>query len=156
LFVSSAALAQNPEQKTERMDKRAMVKRQEMKRDFKHDSFFTEEQKEAVKKIRLETTKEVKPLKNKLRELQAHQQTLATADNADMKAIYKNIDKMSDVKAKMAKIMAKQQQDVRSLLTEEQRLKIDQRKGHMQRGERPFMRNRMENGNRRPAFGKGA
>jgi Spy/CpxP family protein refolding chaperone len=155
LFVSSAAYAQSPAQRNGKMDRRAMMKRQEMQKDFSRDSFLTDEQKEAVKKIRLETAKEVKPLKNELHELQAHQQTLATADNADMKAIYKNIDKMSEVKAEMAKILAKQQQEVRSLLTEEQQLKMDQRKDHMQRGERPFMRNRMGNGNR-PAFGNGA
>jgi Spy/CpxP family protein refolding chaperone len=108
-----------------------------------------------MKKIRLETAKEVKPLKNELRELQAHQQSLVTADNADMKAIYKNIDKMSDVKTNLAKIMAKQTQEVRSLLTDEQRLKMDQMRSHMQRNERPFIRTRMESRDM-PAFGKGA
>lgn len=155
LFVSSVTMAQNPEQKNRRIDQNDMMKRQEMRQDFGRDLALTDEQKEAMKKIRLETAKEVKPLKNELRELQAHQQTLATADNADMKAIYKNIDKMAEVKTKMEKIRAKQRQDIRSLLTEEQRLKMDQRIDHMPRGERPFMRDRMEN-HGRPAFGNGA
>lgn len=155
LFISSAALAQRPAQKKERTDNRSMVEKQEMKRDFRHYSFLTDEQKEAVKKIRMETAKEIIPLKNELNELQAHQQTLATSDNVDMKAIYKNIDKMSEVKAKMAKIRAKQQQEIRSLLTEEQLLKMDQRRSHIQRGERPFARNRLESRNRH-TFGNGA
>ncbi|HKI89529.1 MAG TPA: Spy/CpxP family protein refolding chaperone [Draconibacterium sp.] len=155
LFVSSAGLAQNPVQRNGRMDRRAMVNKQKMRQNFNRDSFLTDEQKEAVKKIKMETAKEMKPLKNQLRELQAHQQTLATADNADLKAIYKNIDKMSEVKAEMAKIMAKQRLEFRSLLTEEQRLKMDQRGDRMHRGERSFIRNRLENRNR-PGFGNGA
>ena len=156
LFISSAAMAQNPvQQRNNRMNQRHMLNRQEMRHGFGQNLGLTDEQKEAMKKIRMETAKEVKPLKDELRELEAHQQTLATADNADLKAIYKNIDRMGDVKTKMAKIMAKQRQDVRSLLTEEQRLKMDHMRAHMQRGERSFMRNRMENRDR-PAFGKGA
>lgn len=155
LFVSSATMAQNPTQKNRRMEQRPMMKRQEMRQHFGQNLGLTDEQKEAMKKIRLETAKEVKPLKDQLRELQAHQQTLATSENADMKAIYKNIDKMSGVKAEIAKIIAKQRQEVRSLLTDEQRLKMDERMDHLQRGERPMMRNRMEN-HHSPAFGRGA
>lgn len=155
LFVSAAAFAQNPTKENQRPGQKSMEMRQAERQHFRANSFLTDEQKEAVKKIRMETAKEVKPLKNQLRELQAHQQTLATAENADMKAIYKNIDKMSGVKAEIAKIMAKQRQEVRSLLTDEQRLKMDQRMDRRQRGERPFIRNRMENHNR-PAFGRGA
>ncbi|HKI89074.1 MAG TPA: Spy/CpxP family protein refolding chaperone [Draconibacterium sp.] len=155
LFASSAAFAQNPLQRNRRMDRRAMLHRQEMRQNFNRDSFLTDDQKEAMKKIRMETAKEIKPLKNQLRELQAHQQTLATADNADLKAIYKNIDKMSEVKTEMAKILAKQRLDFRSLLTDEQRLKMDQRRDRIRRGERPFMKNRMENRNK-PGYGNGA
>lgn len=154
LFASSTIIAQNPAQRNGRMNQRPMLHRQEMRQNFNRDSFLTDEQKEAAKKIRLEMAKELKPLKNQLHELHAHQQTLATADNADLKAIDKNIDKMSEVKAEMAKIMAKHRLEFRSLLTDEQRLKMDQRRDQMHRKRRPFMRNRMEN--HRPGFGKGA
>ena len=159
LFVSSVAMAQNPEQKNDRMDQRPMMARQEFRQDFDRDLALSDEQKEAVKKIRMETVREVKPLRDELRELEAHQQTLETADNADMKAIYKNIDKISEAKTKMAKIMAKQKQEVRSLLTEEQKLKMDQKRDNMRQGERPFMKDRMENrmeNRERPPFGEGA
>jgi Spy/CpxP family protein refolding chaperone len=64
----------------------------------------------------------------------AHQRTLTTADNADLKAINKNIDKMAEIKAEMAKIMAKQHQAFRSQLSEEQLIKFDNRKKGMHPG----------------------
>lgn len=136
-FISSALVAQpNKLQKERGVDsqrKEMMAKRLERgKREFQN--FFTQEQKEQVKQLRLETAKKVKPLKNELRELMAHQQTLTTADKADLKAINKNIDKMSDIKADIAKIVAAQHQEIRSLLTEEQLIEFDSMKG--KRGQR--------------------
>ena len=64
---------------------------------------------ETIKKIRLETGKEVKPLQNKLNEMEARQHTLTTADKTDMNAINKNIEEMGKIKIEIAKIQAKQQ-----------------------------------------------
>jgi|GEM_PF-709736 len=116
-------------------------KRMEMKQGQKHnkmcfDKFFTEEQKEQIKAIRLKNRKQLKPLRDEVRELEAHQQTLVTADTPDMKAIYQNIDKISTAKNKIQKIRAKQHQEIRALLTEEQRMKFDEMK------ERPMMKGR--------------
>jgi len=130
LVASSAAWAQkhgerqqNPEQR-ERMDRREMMAE-------RMDDFFTEEQMEQVKAIRLETAKEIQPLRNQLNELEARRQTLSTANKPDMNSIYKNIDEISEVKASIQKKMAKQHQDIRSLLNDEQKLKFDSRKGMM-------------------------
>jgi len=124
-----------------------------MQRDFRAQAekapFFTEEQKEAMKEIRLETAKKMKPLKNQLREMNARQKTLTTAEDANLDAIYENIEKMSKAKTEMAKIRARQHQEVRELLTEEQLLKFDSRKRMMEKkrhrsfkyGERDGMRN---------------
>lgn len=158
-IISSAAMAQsgnNGQQwNANRQNQRAMMKRQAMQKG-ERQNFFTEEQKEAMKKLRLESAKEIKPLKNELRELQAKQQTLTTADNADLKAINKNIDKMSDVKAGIAKIMAKKQQEIRSMLTDEQLIKFDSRKNRMNQNHgRSFSIERMKrSGEHR--FGSGA
>lgn len=135
VFVfSTAAVAQKTtgQYKSERQE----MMRPGMKHDAKKADFLTEDQKEAMGKLRLETEKEMNPLKNELRELKAHQQTLTTADNADLKAINKNIDKMAELKAEMAKIMAKQHQAFRSQLTEEQLIKFDNRKNRMNAGMR--------------------
>jgi Spy/CpxP family protein refolding chaperone len=135
MFVFSiAAVAQRTtgQQKSERQE----MMKPGMKHDAKKANFLTEEQKEALGKLRLETEKEMKPFKNELRELKAHQQTLTTAENADLKAINKNIDKMAELKAEMAKIMAKQHQAFRSQLTEEQLIKFDNRRNRMNAGTR--------------------
>ena len=154
-FISSASWAQRPMRNDDRPMKKPMIMKRNMQRNTQKENFLSDEQKEAVKKIRLETAKEIKPLKNELNELQARQNTLTTADNTDLKAINKNIDKMSEVKAEMAKILAKQHQEVRSLLTEEQRLKMDNRKNRLDRKQKPFIRNRPEN-RETPRFGRGA
>jgi protein CpxP len=130
-FISSALIAQPRNQGEnwgqnhgwEQMKQKRFAENKRMQPDF-----FTAEQKETMKNMRMETAKKIKPLKNELRELMAHQQTLTTADKADLKAINKNIEKMSDAKTEMAKIMAAQHQQVRSLLSEEQLMKFDSMK----------------------------
>jgi hypothetical protein len=89
------------------------------------EPLFTTEQRDAVKAIRLKTQKEMKPLKDKLRELAAHHISLTTAEKADLTAINASIDKIGEVKTAMAKIMAKEHQEIRALLTEEQRVRFD-------------------------------
>lgn len=131
----------NPEQKERMMKYRKAMK-------DRLENFFTEEQKEKMKELRLETTKKVKPLKNELRELQAHQQTLTTADNADLNAINKNIDKMSGLKADIQKIMAKQHQEVRSMLSEEQLIKFDAMKGRLNKKRGDFAKRRTHHSKR--------
>ena len=98
------------------------------------ESLLSDEQKEAVKSIRMKNMKELKPLKDKLRELEAHQVTLTTAAKADMPAIYAGIEKIGGVKIEMAKIMAKERQDIRALLTEEQLLKFELMRQGMRHG----------------------
>ena len=130
LFAITAVHAQKPDREQQNMQPRDRMNRNEMMAES-FNNFFTKEQQEQVKSIRLETAKQVQPLRNELRELQAHQQTLSTSDKPDMKAIYQNIDEMTEVQGNIRKIMAKQQQDIRSLLTEEQKLKFDAMKNQM-------------------------
>ncbi|MCL3780301.1 periplasmic heavy metal sensor [Prolixibacteraceae bacterium JC049] len=108
---------------------------------------LSDEQKESMKAIRLEAYKESKPLRDQLRELKAKQQTLTTAEKADMKSIDKNIDAMSKVQNKLAKLRARNHQKIRSLLTEEQRIKFDERKGHM--AKRYIAKHKKMRGNKR-------
>ena len=161
LFISTSAFAQPGEKGQTRKqmtpEKRAMMmkKRQAMQKG-ERQMFFTEEQKEAIKAMRLETAKKVKPLKNELRELYARQKTLTTADNADLKAINKNIDEMSEVKAELAKIMAAQQQQMRVLLTDEQLLKFDAMKARAGKGKRGDIKRPARQRGGQPAFKRGA
>lgn len=138
VLISTVAVAQPADKQAQKKfngpDRKAMIMKRQAMMKGDRPSFFTEEQKEAMKKIHLETAKQVKPLKNELNELMARQKTLATADEVDMKDINKNIEKMSDVKTDLAKLMAKSHQDVRALLNEEQLLKFDTMKGKQGKG----------------------
>ena len=133
LFISTIAIAQPAKQGNQAnqfSERKAMMMKRSAQQRNMHQKFFTAEQQESMKALRLETAKKVKPLKSELRELMAHQKTLTTADNADLKAINKNIDKMSGTKTEIAKIMAAQHQQIRSLLTDEQLLKFDKIKNN--------------------------
>jgi len=91
-----------------------------------HDMLnLTEDQENKIKDLKISYMKDRLALKNQLDELKAKQKSLTTADNADMKAIYANIDEMTTVKNKLMKAKAKHIQEVRSILTEEQRVIFD-------------------------------
>lgn len=131
LIISTSLFAQSRKEGKQRFksqERDATMQKNLAHQRSERQSFFTEEQQETMKQLRFETAKKVKPLKNELRELEAHQQTITTADKTDLNAINKNIEKMSEAKTEIAKIMAAQHQQVRSLLTEEQRIKFDNMK----------------------------
>lgn len=123
--ISTTAMAQKEQGNKKSPQKKEMMMKRQQQMKKRHENFFTAEQKEQMKALRLEIAQQVKPLKNELNELNAKSQTLTTADKADLNAINKNIDKMSGIKADMAKIMAAHHQEVRAMLTEEQLIKFD-------------------------------
>jgi len=96
---------------------------------------LTDAQKEALKQSRLAMQKQLQPIQNELGEAQAHQKTLMSAENPDLTAINKNIEKMGSLKVELEKIKVKNHLDMRAQLTEEQRLKLDARKGQMKGGD---------------------
>ena len=95
---------------------------------------LTEDQQAQMKSLHLKLQQEMLPIRNKLGENRARFRTLSTAENADMKSINKLIDANSQLDASMVKLQAANQQAVRKLLTEEQRIIFDSREFH--RGER--------------------
>jgi len=77
--------------------------------------------------------KEMLPLKNELAEKMAHLKTLTTKDKVDMAAINATIDEIVVIKGKMMKLQVAHKQEIRKLLTEEQRIIFDtmpHMKGH--------------------------
>jgi Spy/CpxP family protein refolding chaperone len=103
--------------------------------DFMLD--LTDEQKAKIKESKTKHLKAVKPLKNKLGIYEAELKALATADKADMNAINKKIDEISSVKTDIQKSKMVHIQEIRSLLTDDQRIIFDthfphkgHRKGH--------------------------
>lgn len=89
---------------------------------------ITEEQTKQIKTLRTGLNKDMLPLKNKLNEQKARLTTLSSAEKPDAKAINSQIDKISDTKNQMMKLGSKFQQDVRALLTDDQRVYLDTQK----------------------------
>lgn len=90
---------------------------------------LTESQKTEIQKLKTAHMKEVMPLKNQLNEMQARLKTLTTANNPDMNAINAEIDKIGKIKTDLQKMKAKHHQDIRKLLTEDQRVMFDMHSG---------------------------
>lgn len=145
---SATTMAQQAEQKRRSPEQREMMARRFDEERAKFKDFFTENQQERMKELRLESTKKIQPLRNELNELRAKQRTLTTAEKADLKAIESNIEKMAGVQVEIQKIMAKQHQEIRSMLSDEQRIKFDgmRSKRNNDFGRRPTNRDRFNKG----------
>lgn len=132
LFLfSGTAIAQRGEG---RREGRNFADRREMLREGRQvrpSQNFTEEQREQMQVLRLETEKQLKPYQDQMRELRARHQTLVTAEKPDTKAIESSLEKIAEVQLSMAKIRANQHQELRAQLTEEQKLQFDKRRGMM-------------------------
>ena len=94
---------------------------------------LTDAQKTEIKKIRTAHMKDVLPLRNKMRELQAHKQTVSTGDNVNMTELNKTIDEIGALQVKMMKKKANHRQAVRKILTEDQRVFFDMHAGKKHR-----------------------
>ena len=75
--------------------------------------------------LRTQLKKEILPLKNQLGEKKARMQTLETADKADMQAINALIDEIQSLQGKIMKMHASHRQEIRKMLTPEQRVDFD-------------------------------
>lgn len=95
---------------------------------------LTDAQKDAFKQGMMALQKDLKPLRNELGEVTAHQKTLESADTPDFKAINKNLEKIGELKVAMAKAQVKHRLDMRAQLTDEQRLKFDMFKDKKKNG----------------------
>jgi|GEM_PF-843804 len=116
---------------------------------------LSDDQIKAIKYLRLQMHKEVKPLQNKLMEAVVHQKTLLSADEPNMKAINENIEKIGAIRIDIQKTRTKYLLDMRSKLNDEQRMKLDMMKSHHGNfnGPRKGMNSKgMNNGQMRQGF----
>jgi len=88
---------------------------------------LTTEQQEAMKALRADNYKTMKPLQNKMGELKARERTLMSEESVDMKSVNKVIDEQTDLMNKMRKIQATHKVGVKEILTDEQEMKLEQR-----------------------------
>tara|TARA_R110002096_G_scaffold97694_22_gene217880 strand:+ start:20071 stop:20583 length:513 start_codon:yes stop_codon:yes gene_type:complete len=93
---------------------------------------LTEEQKTQIHQIRTSGQKAALPVKNQLREKKAKLITLTTADKYDSKAVNAVVDDISKLEKTMMLFQIEHKQQIRSLLTEEQRLVFDSTAGGRQ------------------------
>ena len=69
--------------------------------------------------------KDMLKFKSELEEKNARLKSLQTADDVDMDKIYKVIDDIGSIKTKMTKERAELHQEIRTLLSDEQRVHFD-------------------------------
>jgi Spy/CpxP family protein refolding chaperone len=89
---------------------------------------LTEEQEAEMTSLRTVHYKEITPLKNKMAELKARERTLLSEESIDMKAVNKTIDEQTDLMNTMRKLQLEHQLAVKSNLTDEQVMKLQQRR----------------------------
>lgn len=88
---------------------------------------ITQEQLDKIDALHVEKLKENQQLRNQLNEKRARLRTLSTADQPDSKAIDATIDEMTVLRAAIQKNNMAKMQEIRQLLTDEQRVVFDAR-----------------------------
>ena len=86
---------------------------------------LTDEQKEQVQEIHLNGQKAMLPMRNQLREEMARLRTLTTSENYDEQAVQETIQTIAGLRADMMLEQVSHHQEIRELLTDEQRIKFD-------------------------------
>jgi len=86
---------------------------------------LTADQQKQIDALKLTLVKDIINLKNQIEEKKAHIKTISYGDNVDMTAVNKAYDELFALKAEIAKKHAAFQQDVRKLLTSEQKVQFD-------------------------------
>jgi len=102
---------------------------QNLHRKAQHFSLdLSEEQKVEMKTLKSEQYKTMKPLKYKMAELKAKERTLLSEENTEMKDVNKVIDEQTDLLNKIRKLQVEHQVNTKSVLTDEQVMKLEQRR----------------------------
>ena len=94
---------------------------------------LSEEQQAEITTLRTAHYKKITPLKNKMAELKARERTLLSEETVDMKAIGKTIDEQTALTNSMRKLQVEHQVAVKELLSDEQLMKLQQRRQYAQR-----------------------
>jgi len=94
---------------------------------------LTEEQQEELTTLRTGHYKEITPLRNKMAELRARERTLLSEEKVDMTAVENTIDEQTDLMNSMKKLQINHQLEVKSILSDEQMMKLEMRRQFSQR-----------------------
>jgi len=88
---------------------------------------ITADQQKQIQDLRLKQQKENLQISNELYEKRAQLRTLQQVDKPNMKSVNSKIDEISALQNKKLKLMAEHRNNVRNLLTDEQRVQFDLR-----------------------------
>jgi len=94
---------------------------------------LTADQQEQIKEFRVDQMKQMTRFRNNLMEKRATLRKLQTQEDPDMKAINNTIEEMGQIRTEMHKARAEHHQEIREILTEEQRAFFDARMGKNRR-----------------------
>ncbi len=83
---------------------------------------LTEEQKDKIKSLHVDHMKSILPLENQLDEKKARLKSLTTAENVNLEKVDEVIDEITSIDNKIMKSRVRHGQDIRNILTEEQRI----------------------------------
>lgn len=81
---------------------------------------FSDEQKAQMKEFRTAHMEESKSLRDEVEELQLKQKHMMSSENIDEKSIMENIDHLSGIQNKLAKMKVDHKMEIRKILTEDQ------------------------------------
>jgi Spy/CpxP family protein refolding chaperone len=104
-----------------------------LKKGFSGIPNLTDTQKLKIKELRNNLKKEILPIRNQIGEKRARLNTLETSPKPEIESINSTIQEIQNLKTKILKIRAVHVQEVRKLLTEEQRIEFDLRKQKLQK-----------------------
>ncbi len=90
---------------------------------------LTEEQQSQINELRTAHLKEMTEFRNRINENRAQYRSLITGTPADRSDINANIDEYTETRNQMMKRQAAHRQEIRNVLTEEQRVYFDARAG---------------------------
>jgi len=118
IFAFSSIFAQNGP-----MAGKGQGKARMMKMNFLN---LSDEQQTKIDKLRLEFRKEIIPLQTKIRSQNSEYRLMIVDENVTANELKKKLNGISGVRQEMALKRALHQRQVRSLLTDEQKVKFDQ------------------------------
>lgn len=125
IFVSGSIFAQGNYRNQANMNGQG----QRAKTGFMNIPDLTDAQKTKLTDMRAANMKEMLPLRNELKEKQAHLNTISTGDNVNMTDVNKTIGEIGAIKIDMAKKRASHRQEVRKILTDNQKVFFDMHAG---------------------------
>ena len=114
------------------------------KKAMQRENSLSEEQKEQIKTIHTESFKKVMPITNLIKENQAHYNTLMSAENIDIKAVERSVTELSKLKLDIANIKLATTIESKSILTEEQCLKMNMRQNSKSKMQGYHMKGKMQ------------